>query len=211
MAITKFEKFIEKNYPGLNFISITNDNYVPGVILNDDDRIIDGLSRIFSAEPATKWAAATVNADIAGGEVQGERDLDSGGSVLGIVSLKAGVAVNYSVSFTFDKVTEMVFDTAKGAVYENEVREMIMKLKGNNRPRWKEILHEYVVMESVYVESATVEFKRNGKVLGQADIEQLTNEVNIDAKYKWNTKGKMEIKNNTSPFGVRGFLIKRFM
>lgn len=209
--ITKFENYIEKNYPGLNFISLPNEEYLPGQILNNDDRIVDGLSRIFNEEPDTKWITKKINANIVGGTIQGNRDLDIGVNVLGIFSLRAGSKAQYSISFSFDQVSQVVFDTTKGAVYENEVRRMILNLKKTNKKDWRDILHNYVVISSVYVESMTVEFYRNGNAILEAQIPEFSNEVKIDTKYEWNNNGKIEIKNNKLPFGVTGFTIKRMM
>ena len=208
---TQFEKFIERNYRGLNYISIPNESFLPGVVLNLEDRITDSLSRIFTSEKIEKWKQKTVNANMANQSVSGERNLDLGVTLLGIVSLKGGFNTDYNVTFEFDEVCEIIFDTDNGGAFENEVRTMIERLKKEDRNRWSKILHEYVVMEVVVVKSVTMEFKRNGKVVGELDLPQLENELSFNGSYKWNKKGKMVIKNDKSlPFGVLGFPVKRF-
>lgn len=206
----KFEKFIEKNYKGLNFISIPSEAYKPGVLLNDDDRIFAHLSRIFKDEQ--KWKIKQIKANIPNQVINGERDLDLGITLLGIISLKGGFESSYTVSFEFNDVSEVVFDTENGGAYENEVRTLIQNLKKSDQNTWHQILHKYVAMEIVIVNSVTVEFKRNGKALGEIDLPQIENELSINGKYLWGSNGKMEIKNdNNVPFGVLGFQIKRGM
>ena len=209
--IKSFEKFIEQNYPGLNYISLANEEYVPGQILNSDDRILDNLSRVFPNEAPNKWSTKRVDAHITGGSVSGQRNLDFGLNVLGIFSLKAGAKANYSIQFSFDKVSQIVFDIANGAVYENEVRSLINELKQHNRPHWRMLLHEFVVMESLIVENMRVTFRKEGNVVVAADIPALENAIKVDASYEWNAQGEMEITNNKLPFGVLGFTVKRIM
>ena len=209
---TKFEKFIEENYKGLNFISIQSEAIEPGVILNDDDRIIDDLSRIFPDE--IKWKTIPIAASISNLTVNGERNLDLGISVLGMIGLKGNGGFNsgYSVSFEFSEVSEVVFDTENGGAYENEVRTMIQKLKNTDRNAWFGILHKFVTMEVLIVKSATVEFKKDGKVIGDVDLPMLHNALSINGSYNWIGSGKMVVNNDKSlPFGVLGFQIKRSM
>lgn len=54
-----FEKFIEQYYKGFNFISIASEAFLPGAIINSDDRIIDHVGRIFPNENPKKWAYKT--------------------------------------------------------------------------------------------------------------------------------------------------------
>jgi hypothetical protein len=207
-----FEKFIEENYKGFNFISIPSEALVPGVIINDDDRIIDSVSRIFSDAGASKWSTKTINANIQNQVISGERKLDLGVSLLGLFSLKGGYTTNYEVSFEFNEVTEIVFDTKNGGAFENEIRGMIMNLKDSNRSLWKSILHEHVVMDVIVVKSATIEFKKDGNVVGEAEIQNIKNDISINGSYIWNETGKMVITNtNNVPFGVMDFQIKRYM
>ena len=195
----------------MNFISIPTEDYIPGIIINDDDRIIDALFSIFDDEPPAKWKTKVVNANIASQTIQGERNLDLGLTVLGIFTLKAGVTAKYSASFEFGNATAIVFDTATGGVFENQVRTMIMKLKKEDQVRWKQILHQTVVLQAIYVESLSAEFKRNGQIVTEAEAEKLKNEVTINGKFSWDAAGKMVIKNNKVPFGVMGFMVKRGM
>lgn len=207
---TKFEKFIEKNYRGLNFITIPSEAYQPGVILTDDDRIFAHLSRIFQSDK--KWIKKEIAANMANQTVSGERNLELGITVLGMVTLKGGYNSSYSVSFEFSEVSQVIFDYDNGGAYEFEVRTMIEKLKDSDKNTWLQLLHKFVAMEVVVVKSAIVEFKRNGKVLGDVDLPILENEVSINGSYQWAGAGKMEIKNEKNlPFGVLGFQIKRQM
>jgi hypothetical protein len=207
-----FEKFIEENYKGFNFISIASEAFVPGVILNDDDRIVDSIQRVFSEVNEAKWSKKVINASMPSEVISGERKLDLGVSLLGLFSLKGGFDANFTVSFEFNEVSEMVFDTANGGIYENEIRKLIMDLKHSDRDLWKSILHEHVVMEVIIVKSAIVEFKRNGKVIGEAEIEKIKNSISINGTYSWNSSGKMIVTNDKKlPFGVMDFQIKRYM
>lgn len=207
-----FEKFIEEYYRGFNFISIPNESFQPGVIINDDDRIVDSVSRIFSNENVNKWRTKTVNANIQNEIISGERKLDLGVSLLGLFSLKGGFSSKYDISFEFNEVTEIIFDTQNGGAFENEIRRLIMNLKQSDRSLWKSILHENVVMEVVIVKSATIVFKKNGSIVGEAEIEDIKHNISINGTYSWNSEGKMIINNsNNIPFGVLDFQIKRFM
>jgi hypothetical protein len=209
---TPFEKYLERNYKGFNFISIPSQAYVPGIVLNDDDRIIDGISRVFSNEGPEKWTTKAVEANMGDQTINGERGLDLGVTLLGLISLKGGISNKYSVSFEFDQVSEIIFDTERGGVFENDVRRFIMQLKHDDRDRWKELLHEFVVMEVIMVHSVVVEFKRDGKVMLEADLEKLKNELSINGTFTFTGAGKMTIKNDKNlPFGVMGFQVKRFM
>jgi hypothetical protein len=207
-----FEKFIEQYYRGFNFISIASEAFLPGVIINSDDRIIDNVGRLFPNENANKWLHKTVNANIPNEIIKGERSLDLGISILGLFSLKGGFASNYDISFEFNDVTQIIFDTEKGGAYENEIRRMVMDLKKSNRSVWKSILHEHVIMEVVIVKTATIEFKKNGQIIGEVEYEDIKNNISINGTFKWNSAGKMVIKNvNNIPFGVLDFQIKRNM
>lgn len=206
-----FEKFIEKKYPGLNFISISSEDYIPGVIVNDDDRIIDSLQNVFRTEPSQRWGTKRIAAEIADETIHGERNLSISGKVIGLFQLKAGVTAAYTVSFEFNKCTEHVFDSANGAIYENDARRMIDKLKDTDKETWKSLLHNFVTMCAVYIEEVTIQFKRDGAVVLEADIEKLKQEVSIGSDYKWSAAGKMVFSNNKVPFGVMGFPIKRMM
>lgn len=207
----KLEKFIEHKFPGLNYLSISDERYLPTVIINDEDRIIDSLSRVFDSEPANKWTTREVSTRINGETIQGTRKLEFGAKFLGVVSIKAGVTANYSVTYEFDDVTSVVFNNASGGVYENEVRALIMKLKDSDRATWKDILHEYVVMESVYVKNFKIKLTRDGVVLTQANIQTTQGEISIDGSYTWSASGEMIIQDNKTPLGLRGFQVKRFM
>ncbi|WP_395054476.1 hypothetical protein [Flavobacterium sp.] len=207
-----FEKFIEENYKGFNFISIASEAILPGVILNSDDRIIDNLNRIFPDQQSIKWQNKIIKANMPNHIISGERKLDFGVTLLGLLSLKVGTEKNYSISFEFNDVKEIVFDTQNGGVYENEIRNMIMLLKKSNRDTWKSILHENVVMEVVIVKKVTIEIKQNGKLMGEIDIQNIKNDLSINGSYTWNTLGKMVIENEQNlPFGVLDFQIKRLM
>jgi hypothetical protein len=205
-----FEKFIEKHYKGLNFITIPSEAYSPGVILNEDDRIFNHLSRLFPDEK--KWNIKEVNASMPNEVINGERSLDLGVTVLGIISLKGGFNSAYSVSFEFNQVSEFIFDYAKGGAYESEVRILIQKLKNSDHNSWEQILHKYVAMEVVVIKSAIVTFTRNGKALGEVDLPVLEKELSINGTYNWSSGGKMVINNDKNlPFGVLGFQVKRMM
>jgi hypothetical protein len=207
-----FEKFIEEHYKGFNFISIPSEALVPGVIINSDDRIVDSVKRIFTEAAPNKWGIKTIKANMHSQVIAGERKLDLGITLLGLFSLKGGASSKYDISFEFNDVTEIVFDTQNGGAYENEIRGFIMDLKQANRSLWKSILHEHVVMEVVIVKTATVQFKRSGNIVGEAQIEDIKNDISINGSYSWNNEGKMVIKNdNNIPFGVLDFQIKRSM
>lgn len=206
-----FEKFIENNYKGLNSLAISDERYMPGVILNNEDRIVDALSNLFPSAPATKWITEKVKTTVSGQTITGSRDLEIGSMILGVVGIKAGVSANYSLSFEFDNATSVVFDNSKGGIYENDVRTLINDLKQNNKDQWRSVLHGYVVMESIIVEIFKIQLSRNGKVITQADLQQYGQEISINGSYSWITNGTMQINNNTNPLGVRGFPIKRFM
>lgn len=204
-----FERFIEKKYDGLNFIPISTEEYLPGAILNKEERIVDHLKRVFHLEDPKKWSTKKVNATIAGEKVIGERSLNAGATLLGVFSLKNNTKSNYAVSFEFNEVASVVFDTSNGGVYENEIRNMIDKLKADDKRDWKDVLHTYIVTETIYVEKFSASFKKDGRVMAAAEVEQLKNEVNVNADYQWSSAGVIEIVNNKTPFGVRGFSIKR--
>lgn len=207
-----FEKFIEQYYKGFNFISIASEAFLPGVIINSDDRIIDNVGRIFPDENPKKWQYKTVNANIPNEIIKGERSLDLGISILGLFSLKGGFSSKYDISFEFNDVTQIIFDTENGGAYENEIRRMIMNLKKSNRDLWKTILHEHVIMEVVIIKTAVIEFKKNGSVVGEAEYDDIKKNVSINGTFKWNSEGKMVVKNvNNIPFGVLDFQIKRHM
>jgi hypothetical protein len=207
-----FEKFIEEYYKGFNFISISSEAIIPGVIINSDDRIIDNIKRLFPDKSPNKWALKTVKANIPNQAITGNRKLDIGLTLLGLFSLKGGNSTNYEVKFEFNDVTEIIFDTQNGGAYENEIRQYIMKLKDSDRSSWKGILHEHLVMEVVIVKSAIVEFKKNGNILTEVEIQEIKNDISINGSYSWNSEGKMIINNdNNIPFGVMDFQIKRSM
>jgi hypothetical protein len=190
-----FEKFIEQYYKGFNFISIASEAFLPGVIINSDDRIIDNVGRIFPNENPKKWQYKTVNANIPNEIIKGERSLDLGISILGLFSLKGGFSSKYDISFEFNDVTQIIFDTENGGAYENEIRRMIMNLKKSNRDLWKTILHEHVIMEVVIIKTAVIEFKKNGSVVGEAEYDDIKKNVSINGTFKWNSEGKMVVKN----------------
>jgi hypothetical protein len=207
---TKFERFIEKHYKGLNFITIPNEAYNPGVILNEDDRIFSHLARIFPDDK--KWKTRLVMANMPNEVVNGKRNLDIGVTLLGIVTLKGGFDAAYTVSFEFKDVSEMIFDFDNGGAYESDVRILIQKLKEKDPVTWGGILHKFVAMEVVIIKSATVSFTRNGKALGQVDLPLMENELSISGSYSWDSGGKMVINNDKNlPFGVLGFQVKRMM
>ena len=106
-------------------------------------------------------------------------------------------------------MTEVVFDIANGGPLENELRSNFMKLKKDNRPRWNDVLHDYAVMSSIYVDTFSATFKRDGKI--ETNVDVIIKDISINANAEWSTNGKLVIKGNKSPFGVRGFTIKRFM
>ena len=206
---TQFEKFIEKNYKGLTFLSIPNKEYTPGVILSNNDQIFAHLSSIFPHKQ--KWKTKIVEANLANQTISGERSLDAGVSFLGLISTRGNGESNYTVSFEFNEVSELIFDHDNGGAYENEVRTMISNLKDADKKSWKQILHKQVTMSVIIVKSMTVEFKKNGTSVVTADIPQLTNDLNISGSYNWVSEGKMIINNdNNMPFGVLGFEVKRF-
>lgn len=208
----KFEQIIEKNYRGLNFLSISHGDYLPGVIIDNEDRIVDAIWNVFPDWNKEKWKVKEVDLRIAGGATEADRKLDITGKILGVFSLKAGVTADYSISFEFDKCSSIIFDTSNGGgLYENQVIRSIRELKETDREIWRDLIRNFFVMESVFVESFRTTFKRNGKVLVGADLEMIEQEVKIAAKYNWGGNGTMEISDNKNPFGVRGFIIKRHM
>ncbi len=88
----KFERLIEQNYPGLNFVAISNEAYMPGVILNDDDRIVDAMSHLFSGG---NWKTKTVEANTGDQTIEGSFSLGFGGTFLGAVTVKSNVSSKY--------------------------------------------------------------------------------------------------------------------
>ncbi len=113
------------------------------------------------------------------------------------------------MSFSFDKMKEVIFDFENGAPLENELRKMFMKLKDKDRARWKTVLHDYAVTSSLYVNSFKATFKRDGQV--ETDVNILTKDISFNAHTEWSASGELTISGNNTPFGVRGFIIKRFM
>ncbi len=206
MAKQKFEKVIEKYYPGLNFLAISNEAYAPGVVLNHDDRIVDTLESLF---PGGAWTTKTVDANTGTQKIEGSRSLELGATILGSVMIKSGVASRYEINFEFGQMKEVIFDNRKGAPLENELRNKFMQLKNSNRNRWNDVLHNYVVMSSLYVDTFTATFIRDGNVETNADV--ITRDVSIHANAEWKTDGKLKLTGNKTPFGTRGFIVKRFM
>ena len=67
-------------------------------------------------------------------------------------------------------------------------------------------------MNVIIVKSATIAFKKDGNTVGQAEIQNIKNDIIIDGSYTWNENGKMVITNTGNiPFGVMDFQIKRYM
>ncbi|MFZ5940385.1 MAG: hypothetical protein ACOYXB_07405 [Bacteroidota bacterium] len=207
---TSFEKFIEKNYKGLNLISIPSEAYKPGVIVNDDDRVFSHLSRFING--GINWDTKEIAANMANLTVTGERKLDLGASVLGFITLKGGIDTDYSVAFEFSDVSQEIFDYENNGPYESDIRIRIQALKDANREAWLMLLHKFVTMEVVIVHSATVEFKKNGSVVPRAQYSQLEQDISINGAISWNKEGKLEIVNEKNlPFGLMGFQVKRSM
>lgn len=207
-----FEKFMQENYKGYNFISIPNEAFAPGVILNYDERIVDNIQRIFPSASPLKWSKKAVIASMPIQVVSGERKLDLGVSLLGLFSLKAGLGSKYTVSFEFNEVTEMVFDVLNGGIYENEIRTLILNLEYSDHDAWEDIIDEHLVMEVLIVKSVTVEFKRDGKSVSDFEIEQIKNEIGINGSYTWDETGKMVLNSvQNYPFAVMDFQINKLV
>lgn len=212
MATISFERFIERHYKGMNFISIPSGVHVPGVILNNNDRVETALARLFPTENPAKWATIIVPANIPNETVKGNRGLSLDFALLGMLGIKGSVTANYEIEFRFEEVSSLVFDTGYGAVFENDVRSMIMELKNRDHDAWKQILHEFVAMEAVIVKRAVLSIKRNGQAIGEANFPTHAGEVTINAKFEWKADGTMVIENvNNIPFGLLGFQVKRNM
>lgn len=211
MAIP-FERFIERHYRGLNFISIPTAAHVPGVVLNNNDRVETALHRLFPNQPTSKWKTRTVDADMHNESVQGSRGLDLDFKLLGIFGIQGSVSANYEISFQFSEVASMAFDTDNGAVFENDIRTLIMGLKASDRSSWKQILHEFVVTEAVIVKKATFTIRRNGQAVVETNFPTHAGEMSIEGQFRWEADGTMVVENNRNvPFGLLGFQVKRNM
>lgn len=207
-----FEKFIERKFRGLNFISIPTSAHVPGVILNNNDRVESALYNLFPEEPSSRWKTSTINADMRDINVKGHRALEIDSKLLGIVGISGSASASYEIDFQFEEVSSLVFDTDNGAVFENEIRTMLTGLRSSNRPAWRQILHEFVVTEAVYVKTAVLRIHRNGNAIEQADFPTHAGELNIDGAFEWRTDGTMVVENSRNiPFGLLGFIVKRNM
>ncbi len=208
----RFEIFLERYFRGLNYLSIPTETHVPGVILNNDDRVEMSLAKLFYDENPVRWDTKIVAADLNNETVSGSRGLGLDFTLLGMISAKGTAKAEYVVTFEFNDVSAIVFDTDGGAVFENEVRTLIMELKNRDRAKWKQILHEFVVMEAVVVRRATITIHRNGAVVTEANFPTTAGEISIKGSYQWGIDGRLIIENTGNiPFGVLGFQVKRQM
>lgn len=210
---TNFEKLVEQQFPGMNYLSVSLENLAPGDIINHEDEKIDALRRLFPARKPESWTTKKISAGIADQTITDERKLDLGANLFNIVSVQAGFDKSLTATFEFGETSAIVFDTDNGAVYENEVRGMMRALKEANddSPKWRNVLHQFVVMECIYINSVTVTFKKNNQIIADADIPAIQQGLKIKGEYLWGSDGKLTIRNNTTPFGVRGFLVKKTM
>lgn len=204
-----FERLIEKHYPGLNFILIPDERYMPGAIINNNDQIIDHINKIHLFDE-NKCITKVINTTIANNELTYENSLSFDFSLLGLIKLVGKSKKKYKVNFEYKNVKSVVFNTIDAnGYYENDIKEILMNLKKSDRSRFLRIKKDFVIMQSLFVDELIITIEKEGNVVTEADFTISKDEYKIEGEYTWNTDGKMIIKNTQNvPFGVIDLKIK---
>jgi len=202
----EFKSFVKKHLAGLQLLTVSLDTYVPGAILDKKSlKKIGHLRDALTALPAKTWKLDYAEANIVYGEITGQKKMRSGVSILGVVRLNGGFSNNYSADYSITDI--------EGAAFENtsQIRlvPQINAIRKSSKATWKQINGKLVITEAYYAKAFTVNFKKNGRITGKAEIDSLfEGKKHADVDYKWTNSEKLVITNNAKvPFGVRGFVI----
>ncbi len=202
----EFKRFVSRHVPGLRVLSLSTPAYVPGVVLDTEKlRLLGHCRQVLPGEPDISWSYTQSEASIIYGSVSNQRQLSSGGKILGVISLKGGIERELRVHIDISDVRGKFLYLNQLALQPklNELR------RTDRRGRWRQINNRFVVLETFYAAAFEAKFYRRHQLLSQTDMEHIPG-VRLEAglDYSWKADHKLVIADNDRlPFGVRGFTV----
>jgi hypothetical protein len=202
MAIA-FNKFIARYYPGLRILNIANEEYLPGAILHSRSLRYLGHVRHLLKGPAKQYDVRMSEANMVYGEVSGGKSIKGGGGLLGLVSLSAEYSKEVSAEYSITDIRGGILPELPQIILQPRLQEIRLQ----DEASWKQVNNQFVVTEVYYANSFTVRFRRNGRIVGKAELDTHVN-VSASASYSWLDSNALVItENGKVPFGVRGFKV----
>lgn len=209
---TDFEDFFEKEFPEFNLLTLSDERYEPGVLLDnlEKDIITNPKSAVEDAFKDTSlggqdWSTQEVDTTVFIGQ---ETFTGKNAAAVKILSL-VGLKFNSNKKFTLDLKLENTRAEVFNSLGRIQFNKALAELKRDNRDTWKQILREFIVFESHYAESFSVDFQFEAGTDIEAELEDL---VNANGSFNIDKSGStLIVKNNIgkTPFAVVGFFIKR--
>ncbi len=200
MAIA-FNKFISRYYPGLRILNIATEEYLPGAILQGRSLRYMGHVRHLLKGAASQYEVKRSEANMVYGEVSGGQALKAGGGLLGLVSLAAEYSKEVSAEYTITDIRGGILPDLPQIILQPKLQ----ILRDQDKETWKMVNNQFVVTEVYFANSFNVRFRRNGRIVGQGELNTQVS-VSASATYEWRDNNQLVITENANvPFGVRGF------
>lgn len=201
------EKFMENQFPHLNFLTVSTEKFIPGVVLENlkGNHVKGHIKSIVKGQPANYWDTDKVKGNLLHGQnLQGSGKLGSNVSVLNFINVKADAGRQYSYEYSLTEIKASNFLNTS----ELDLFPLLKKIKSSSSDEWKQIKKYFIVMETFYATKFEVVFKKGTQVATKVDIK---NDLNISAgvDYDVQSNGKIIVgANETIPFAFNAFQIK---
>jgi hypothetical protein len=204
----KLEQSLEKIFPGVEFLTISDATFLPGTVVNKLRPVTKQghVKSIISGKPSSYWDTDRVKGNIlAGDTLTGSADFNGAVSLLSFLKVKTSVKNSYSYKYDIDSIEASNFLNTSRL----DLMPLLRQIKTSNIATWRSIRSFYIVTETYYAKSFSITLQKNGSIVTQAEFNQDFEKISADVNFDFGNGGKIVVANNNDvPFGFSAFRIK---
>ena len=205
---SKLEQSLEKLFPGIEFLVVSDTTFLPGTVINKLRPVQKQghIKSIVSGKPSTYWDTDRVKGNIlAGDTLSGTSNFSGAFSLLPFLKVKASVKNSYSYNYEIDSIEASNFLNTSRL----DLMPLLRKIKTGDKETWKSIKSFYVVTETYYAKSFSMTLQKNGSIVTEAEFNQDFEKISGNVDFNFASGGKIVVANNKDvPFGFTAFQIK---
>lgn len=205
---SKLEQSLEKLFPGIEFLIISDSTFLPGTVINKLRPVTKQghIKSIIQGKDSTYWETDRVKGNIlAGDTLTGSSDFSGNIALLSFLKINSSVKASYSYKYEIDTIEACNFlNTSK-----LDLMPLLRKMKTGDKEIWKSVRSFYVVTETYYAKNFSITLQKNGSVITEAEFKQDFENINANVQFDFNRGGKIIVSANKDvPFGFTAFQIK---
>lgn len=205
---SKLEQSLEKLFPGIEFLIVSDTNFIPGTVINKLRPVTKQghIKSIIPSKESTYWDTDRVKGNIlAGDTLSGSSDFKGNVSLLSFLKIKSSVKSLYSYKYEIDTIEACNFlNTSK-----LDLMPLLRKMKTGDKEAWKSVKTFYVVTETYYAKTFSITLQKNGTVVTEVEFKQDFENIEGNVQFDFNRGGRIIVSNNSDvPFGFKAFHLK---